>query len=464
MPILKIVQNGITKQLLFEGEKKLDELLGLSDVHVDKPCGGRGVCKKCIVLVNNKEEYVCRYVVRGDAEVVVPDSRDIVSVTGAEESEKITENLCFCLDIGTTTLALALVSLDEKRIVRTKTAPNPQREFGADVISRIEYCGKNGVKKLQSTLLAKINEMIVSFGLESVERMYVAGNTTMLHLFLGVDCSSLGVSPYTPVFLEGRRVCGSELGFDNIGEVVSLPGISAFVGADIVAGLGFVNAPTKGKYSLLIDLGTNAETVLFGENKYLCATAAAGPCFEGANISFGMSASVGAICAYKGGKWSVIGDTDPVGICATGLVDVIAELIRSGVVEKSGYMEEDFKLSDNVFVTPADIREFQLAKSAVRSAVECLLKHADISYEDVEKMYVAGGFSAKFNVENAAFLGLVPKELADRFVPVNNSSLLGTVKYACEKNGIAEIAKSAEFIDLGMDNMFSEFFFNNMSF
>lgn len=469
MPILKIVQNGITKTVAFDGEQLLGELLDRSKVHVDKPCGGRGACKKCTVLVNGKEELACRYVAREDATVVVPEHKDILSVTGAVETGTVTENMCLCLDIGTTTLALALVSLDEKKIIQTKTAPNPQRKFGADVISRIEHCSKNGADELQSTLIEKLKgmeaELFAMYGISAIGTMYVAGNTTMLHLFFGVDCSSLGVSPYAPKFLDVKTAKGADLGFDNIGEIVALPGISAFVGADIVSGLGFVEKPQAGKYSLLIDLGTNAEIVLFNREKYLCATAAAGPCFEGANISCGMSATAGAVSRYfADGTYSVIGDAVPTGICATGLMDILAALVRNETVEESGYMEEDFFLTDAVQVTPADVREFQLAKSAVRSAVECLLKNGNVAYSDIEKLYVAGGFSAQLNIENATYLGLIPKELSDRFLPINNSSLLGVVKFACEKNDLAEIAKKAEFIDLGEDNLFSELFFANMAF
>ena len=469
MPILKIVQNGITKTVVFEGEKLLGDLLGLSDMHIDKPCGGRGACKKCTVLVNGKEELACQYIVRQDAEIVIPENKDIVSVTGAEESGVVTEKLCLCLDIGTTTLALALVSLDDKRIIQTKTAPNPERAVGADVISRIEYCAENGPKELQRMLAAKLSQMVdallAEYKVASVARMYVAGNTTMLHLFFGVDCSSLGVSPYTPKFLDAKQSSGKALGLNKVGEVISLPGISAFVGADIVSGLSFVGKPSDNKYSLLIDLGTNAEIVLFGKDKYLCAAAAAGPCFEGANISSGMSASIGAVCQYKAdGSYSVIGDAEPEGICATGLVDILAELVRNGTVEESGYMEEDFVLSEKVRVTPADIREFQLAKSAVRSAIECLIGYGGVQVDDIEKMYIAGGFSAQLNIENAAYLGLVPKALTDRFVPINNASLLGTVQFACAGNDLAQIAKKAEFIDLGADNTFSELFFENMAF
>ncbi|MBQ4556833.1 MAG: DUF4445 domain-containing protein, partial [Clostridia bacterium] len=164
------------------------------------------------------------------------------------------------------------------------------------------------------------------------------------------------------------------------------------------------------------------------------------------------------------GSYSVIGDVEPEGICATGLVDIIAELVRNGTVEESGYMEEDYALSEMVKVTPADIREFQLAKSAVMSAIKCLLGHGNVTYSDIEKMYIAGGFSVQLNIENASYLGLVPKELADRFVPINNSSLLGTVRFVCEKNDLTEITEKAEFIDLGVDNTFSELFFENMVF
>lgn len=469
MPVLTVIQKGTEKRIEFEGERLLSDLLDIAHAHIDKPCGGRGACKKCTVLVDGKKELACRYTVRGDACVVLPDSKDIVSVTGATETCKTTENMCLCLDIGTTTLALALVSLDEKRMIKTRTAPNPQRNYGADVISRIEYCSKHGASELQTVLLERLYkmsaELLEELSVTRVNRMYVAGNTTMLHLFFGVDCSSLGVSPYTPVFLDERRVSGSSLGFENIGEIISLPGISAFVGADISAGLLSLEKPKNGKYSLLIDLGTNAETVLFGEGRYLCATAAAGPCFEGANISCGMSASDGAVYAYrKGGAYFVIGDVEPEGLCATGLIDVIAELVREGTVDCGGYMEDDLVISDEVKITPADIREFQLAKSAVRSAVECLIRRANIAYGDIDALYVAGGFSAKLDVENASYLGLIPRELAGRFVPVNNSSLRGTAAHACGKEGIGEIVSAAEFIDLGADKEFSELFFENMSF
>ena len=471
MPTLTIIQNNQEKKIIFEGEKKLFELLGKADVHTDMPCGGRGTCKKCTVMIENREELACRYIVNKDTTVVLPDIKDIISVTGADETSNPGKDICLCLDIGTTTLALSLISCDDGSIIKTKTATNPQRKFGADVISRIDYCMKNSPKELQKVLIEKLSDMtdglLSEYGFVSCEKMYVAGNTTMLHLFCGIDCSCLGISPYTPQFIGEKEIHGKDVGLDKITDVTLLPGISAFVGADIVSGLYFLDAPEKdGKYSLLIDLGTNAEIVLFRKGRYLCSAAAAGPCFEGANITCGMSASVGAISEYSyDGTFSVIGNQDPVGICATGLIDVIANLLRKGIIDKSGYMEDnEFFICKNVKITAKDIREFQLAKSAVRSCIDCLLSKENLTYDNIEKMYVAGGFSSQINIENAVFLGLLPRELKEKFMPVNNSCLKGLVKYALTNEKLSFITQNAEFFDIGTDDLFSRLFFENMSF
>ena len=470
MAVLTVRQQGKREDLFFEGEVLLSDLLATHGYFVPHPCGGRGTCKKCTVTLNGRSVLACRALLSSDGEVVLPDREVISSVIGGDELGYLTERTCLCLDIGTTTLALALVSLDERRIVRTVTAVNPQRAFGADVISRIDHCRKNGVVDLQSVLLKELRSMIASllssFGLTEVDRMYVAGNTTMLHLFFGVDCSSLGVSPYTPVFLVERRVSAASLGLDGIGEVISLPGISAFVGADIVAGIDYVGEPSTDQYRILLDLGTNAEIALFRADTILCTAAAAGPCFEGANISCGMSARDGAICACAAdGSVSVIGDGEPKGICATGLIDAIAEGVRREDIDETGFLEEDsMTVAGDVSLTGRDIREFQLAKSAIRAAMECLVHRAGISFDRVEGLYIAGGFSAGLNVKNATCVGLIPEELADRVKGINNASLLGTVKYACTDGQGCPDLECAEYADLSSDREFSDLFMEYMMF
>jgi uncharacterized 2Fe-2S/4Fe-4S cluster protein (DUF4445 family) len=467
---LKVIQNNEEQILEFTGSVPLRTFLIQHGYFVPHFCGGKGICRKCEVIVNGKKVLACRYVLSGDATVILPDREEISTVTGGKESGYLTENVCLCLDIGTTTLVLGLVSLDEKCIIRTVTVPNPQRAFGADVISRIEYCTKHGVGELQDALMQHVCEMVRElmdfFHLTYVERMYVAGNTTMLHLFFGADCTSLGFSPYMPTFLEKRTENASDLGIQGVGQVVSLPGISAFVGADIVAGINYVGIPEQGKYRILMDLGTNAEIALFSRDKIVCTAAAAGPCFEGANISCGMSARKGAVCAQDlDGICAVIGGGAAMGVCATGLIDVIANGLRRGFIDKTGYMEDDIlPVCDGIALTDRDVREFQLAKSAIRAATECLLKQAGVGLDDVEGLYVAGGFSVGINVKNAAFLGLIPRELEDKFQGINNASLLGMVKYASTDETLSLPLGKAEYTDLSAEALFAELFVKYMIF
>ncbi len=458
----KVIINGETKYA--KDGTLLSDLLIKSGKGVDHHCGGRGTCRKCVITVNGKEELSCQYIIKSDISVEIPQNGEIVSETGAIETGKLTENLCFSLDIGTTTLALALVSLDEGKIIKVITHTNPQCTFGADVMTRIDYCRKNGVDKLQKAVISEINSMISEFNLQSIEKLYVSGNATMLHFFFGIDCSSMGVAPYTPEFLESKTEKAENLGIIGIETVESLPSIAAFVGADIVAGLNFVGMPESNKHNLLIDLGTNAEIVLFSKKSALCTAAAAGPCFEGANISCGMSATSGAVYSYSEDKIKTISDAPAKGICGTGLVDIIAYLLDKEIIDETGYMEDDFEIAEGVCINQADIRQYQLAKSAVYSAIITLLQMKNITFDDIGKMYISGGFSAKINIENAVKTGLLPKELKNKCIAIKNSSLLGTVKYACEKNDLAIYIDNSTYVDLSANQTFSDLFIENMMF
>ena len=458
----KVIINGTTE--FANDGTLLSDVLIRSGKSVDHPCGGRGTCRKCLVTVNGKEELSCQYIIRSDITVTVKNSGKIYSETGTEETNVITDNLCYALDIGTTTLALALVSLDENKIIKVITRTNPQRTFGADIMTRIDYCSKNGVEELKKTLITEINSMISEFDLQHIGKLYVSGNATMLHLFFGIDCSAMGVAPYTPEFLESKTEKAKALGITGVETVESLPSIAAFVGADLVAGLNYIGMPKNGKHNLLIDLGTNAEIVLFSEKSALCTAAAAGPCFEGANISCGMSATDGAVYSYSVNGIKTISDAPAKGICGTGLIDIIAYLLDNKTIDETGYMEDDFEVADGVYISQADIRQFQLAKSAIYSAIIALLQAKNVSFDEIENLYISGGFSAKISIENAAKAGLFPKELTNKCIAINNSSLLGTVKYACEKNDLAVYIDKSTYVDLSSDPTFSDLFIENMMF
>ena len=445
--------------------EKLSDLLIRTGNAIPMPCGGRGSCGKCRVTVNGQPELACLYRIGSDIEVILPEKETIVSETGARTGGKETDRCALALDIGTTTLALALVSPDEGRILRVVTRPNPQRAYGADVMSRIGYCRDHGPTGLQLAVIGAVNEMRRELKAPPVETLYVAGNTTMLHLFFGADCSAMGAAPYPPVFLDEKTAPGESLGLPYIQNVIALPGAAAFVGADLTAGLNHIGLPPEGKYRLLIDLGTNAEVVLFSRGTAVCTAAAAGPCFEGANVSCGMSASPGAICAYSAQGCHTINDAPAKGVCGTGLVDVIATLLDDGTVDETGYMEcGEYELAPGVVLTQGDVRQYQLAKSAVCSAVQALVKRQGISFDAIDGLYISGGFSAKINVDNAVRTGLLPGELRDRCVAVNNSSLLGTVKYACEHNDLSVYLAPMQYVDLAADPVFSDLFIQNMTF
>lgn len=459
----KVIIDG---ELLYARDGELlSELLIRYGKSAEHPCGGRGSCKKCIVSVNGKKVLSCQYKIEADITVELSADRTIISESGADECGEITENLCFVLDLGTTTLALALVSLDSGKVIKVINRTNPQRIFGADVISRIDYCRKFGVSALFNAVTDEINLMISSFNVKLIEKLYVSGNATMLHLFFGVDCSSMGVFPYTPVFLESRIEDAEKLRLNNVKTVIALPSVATFVGADITAGLNYVGLPKKGMHSILIDLGTNAEIVLFSGDSALCTAAAAGPCFEGANISCGMSATDGAIYAFNNGKAEICGGVAAKGVCGTGLVDIIAYGLTKGIIDETGFMDrEKLEVADGVSITQADVRQYQLAKSAVFSAIITLLRMKNVELSDIEALYISGGFSAKINIENAVSTGLLPVELIKKCVAVKNSSLLGTIKFAVENNDLSGITENTSYVDLSSDAGFSQLFIENMMF
>lgn len=460
--MFKVTVNG---NLLFAEEGTLlSAVLAENGIFVEHPCGGKGLCKKCRVRVNGKDELCCAYKINSDITVEIPAQEKTEALEYSKNISIPNENLCLCLDIGTTTLELALVDNEKKEILKTLKALNPQRSMGADFISRIAYGKEKGFSPLQECVVSKINAMLLEMGVEHIEKMYVSANTVMLHMFFGENCSSLGVAPYTPVFLESRIAQAKLIGIERVSTIETLPCLSAFVGADVVAGVLFAGLPSKGKYNLLVDLGTNAELVLWSEKGGLCTSAACGPCFEGGNISCGMRATDGAISSFSEGKMSVIGNTLPKGLCASGLIDVISHLARKGRIDKSGYMAGDFSIAYGVSLTPEDVREYQTAKSAVFSAIKTLVKEAGVSFEDIENLYICGGFSQGLNIKNAVFTGLLPKELEEKCILSGNTSLSGTVKYALSKASFETDIEKIPYIELANNSFFEEEFIKNMSF
>ena len=392
------------------------------------------------------------------------------------------------VDIGTTTLGLALVDLQSAKVIGRLSMVNRQREYGADVVTRIVKAKEGGLALLGDTIRAQLGEgvgrLCREYGIEAeqVVKVAVAGNTTMLHLLLGLNCDLLGRFPFTPVTLERLSIPWKELfGGELSCEVDVLPGISTYVGADITSGLFYLNMHNSVKPEILLDIGTNGEMALVCEGRLLCTSTAAGPALEGVNITWGTGSVPGAISSvrYESGGFAVttIGGQPPVGICGSGVIEGIYRFLENGLINKTGRFQGDYASAgavlaqtargEDIIINQKDIREVQLAKSAIRSGIEVLIKRSGLRYEDISTLYVAGGFGFNIDFRSGVGIGLVPPELEDKIKVTGNSSLGGVVSYLIdpERGGAMDeiIQKSSEF-SLSEDDDFEDLFIENMSF
>jgi uncharacterized 2Fe-2S/4Fe-4S cluster protein (DUF4445 family) len=467
---------------------------------IDAPCGGRGFCEKCKVRLvrgtvlprtgspagGNKAAggtlvLACQVIPETDITVELPSQDDSVR----NEVEEVARNVetparaGIALDLGTTTLSAQLVNLDSAEALDTCSELNDQRVFGADVMSRIN-AAKNGKTGELFGLINRQTARIMGrlcgkWGIAGVEKLTVAGNTTMLHLFTNTDPSSMGELPFTPVFLETRRLDGKELSLPA-GQIRVLPSIAAFIGGDIVAGLGSLDILKGPDNSLLIDIGTNGEMALFHGGRIYCCSTAAGPALEGAEISCGMGGVTGAISriTWKEGEFSftVIGGGEPRGICGSGLIDIMALMLREGIIDETGALDEShdegLPITGNISIINRDVRQYQLAKSAILSGIKILCKNAGLGLADIETVYIAGGLGFFIDKENAVATGLLPREFLDKIAVCGNLSLRGALRcLAGEADFLAaceEIIERSVNIDLAADPAFMDEFAENMLF
>ena len=484
-----------------KGEAVLDSLVR-SGIVISAPCGGRGICGKCRVILregtvrlNESTETpkpgdffpACLGIAVTDITIELPEESAgeyIIEKTRAKKAGKKAIRAGLGLDIGTTTVQAELICLDTGESLETLSVLNAQRSFGADVMSRINAARQGKTAELFTAINKQTEDILLYFingwNLSGIELCTVSGNTTMLHLFAGVDPGSMGELPFAPVFLENRRFEGKELSL-SAGKITLLPGISAFVGADIVSGLAFLDILNSKEDSLFVDIGTNGEMALWrkAEQRFLCCSTAAGPCFEGAEISCGMTAGPGAINRINQDlSFSTIGNVPPRGICGTALIDVIAVMKQLDAIEETGaladkYLETGFPIAEGIAVSQRDIRQFQLAKSAILSGISVLCQKAGLKAKDVDAVYIAGGLGFYLNLKNAAAAGLLPPEFAIRpagkkqTAICGNTSLMGAVKSLTDDNFLQrcrEIAAKSDHVELGQDSNFVEAFADNMYF
>ena len=421
-------------------------------------------------------------------------------VVGIEEGDTADKLYGVAIDIGTTTVVCALIDMLTGKELSNASMINAQKHFGLDVLTRITYeleHKETGVEDLQKAIVDSINAMIgdcckkASVSKEHIYEISVGANCTMMHTLLGIDATPIGKAPYAPMFVGAKNIKASEIGIEGAkgARLYCLPSVSSYIGADIVAGAYVCELQKQKENVLFIDIGTNGEIVLSKGGKLLCCSCAAGPALEGMNISCGMRAAEGAIEDVKitenGIELKVIGDQAPIGICGSGILTVVKELLRVGLVRKEGAFikknkmdESDYRYpmlqmngikrefimvdgEEQLLITQGDVRQVQLAKGAILSGFIALLNKAGITMEDLDKVMIAGQFGAHLPADSLTGTGILPEEVKDKLVYVGNSSKTGAYMALMSKQvklEMEELASHMDYMELGATDNYERLF------
>jgi len=413
------------------------------------------------VLMNTMAETLRRQ--NGKVTVTLFAEDGLQELIAIEPGDSLASHFGIACDIGTTTISLRLIDCATGKTLAVESDYNGQISRGADVISRIEY-GRSAERReeLRRLVLTTVNRLIEtacrrsSISGSMVTAMSIAGNTTMVHLFLGLNARYLREHPYVPTVKHVPPMSAAECGLslNPDAKVIFSPGVGSYVGGDITAGLLCTDMIRSSEgVSLFIDIGTNGEIVI-GNAEFLMTTAcSAGPAFEGSGITYGMRAAPGAIDSFEIERncesidWTVIGDAKPAGVCGSGLISLLGELLKSGLVDRSGKFSDsvpadrrvkvggtngftlirnpDTTCGRDIVITEADIDNLIRTKAAIYSACDCMLSNAGLDFSKINKVLIAGGFGRFIDVADAVRIGLFPDIALSNFVYLGNTSLAG---------------------------------------
>ncbi|MDR1574570.1 MAG: ASKHA domain-containing protein [Treponema sp.] len=535
-------ERGVEKKTAVKAEKgqKIIEAARLGGIKIETPCNGLGLCGKCGVRGAGSGEFIlaCQEAIEKDAVYIVRDyenendSLRILSggsgfdyplepfiskrfVNGKTEiyggdkllgiEERDTGALLYGLavDIGTTTLVANLVDIARGKSLASVSALNPQAHYAQDVLGRIHFAGKgDGLSVLYKAFIEKLNLMIgdliqkTKVNPAHIYELVYSGNTTMLHLACNIDPVGLGKYPYTPAINGGCHITEKALNISPFARVYLPPVISAYVGADISSGLLVTGLEERKGSTLFIDIGTNGEMALAKDGRIAASSTAAGPAFEGMNISCGMRANAGAVESFAvnddGCVYTVIdgGKNSPkaAGICGSGLLDIAGELVRTGVIDSRGRLvppdkgnysallkermgqvdgKNAFFITKDVYLAQKDIRQIQLAKGAIRCGIELLLSRFNADAGDIDEIIIAGSFGYHLNEESLLNTGLLPPRCGGKISFAGNTSLSGAEAFllnASFRRKMKEVTARVENIELAQDAEFERAFIKYMGF
>ena len=516
------------KQIMCPPGRSVLDYLRDKGIFISAPCGGGGTCGKCRVRLAagvlpeteadraflSEDELKAGYRLACKAVPISPVRIELgadgeedffteseqESFSGSEEKKVIPDEshvFGIALDIGTTTLAAALVDLTKKKELSVKTKVNRQRSFGADVISRIEAAmqgrGEELKKIIEKDIFLLVSELTGNKPL-NIKSFVISANTAMYHFLLEKSVEGLAAWPFAPAILGGEELSVSDVFvFENDikkqlapdCKVKLIPGISAFVGGDITSGLISIDSVNVNKPFLFVDIGTNAEMALVTENDIYTASAAAGPALEGGNIRCGTGSVPGAISSVwralpgtTGGnlpetyfKFATIKNMPPAGICGTGVLEAVSEFLRAGIIDKHGtftqeYIEKGFYFTKHIALFQDDIRQVQMAKAAIRAGIDALIRASGVHSEDISELFISGGFGTYLDIKKAAHIGLIPPEFEGIAKAVGNTSLKGAVKVLLEPDAdlqAGELCKAKTF-EIANDEFFKDRYIECMDF
>ena len=408
------------------------------------------------------------------------------------------------VDIGTTTLVLYLYDLETGEKLAVDSMYNPQKEFGADVITRIQFANKSkeNAQKLQQVLVARLNQGLQDLTAEintrpdDIYRIAFAGNTTMLHTLLGFNPIDIAKSPFIPDFTEGLNLSPDLIGLDinSQAELLVLPSISGYIGADIIADLLATGVGEARENQLLIDIGTNGEVALGNNREIYTCSVAAGPSFEGSNISSGMAALDGAAERFEireeGFDYKTINAAEPRGICGSGLLDLVAGFLKIGLINPKGKFNDKEKMPEfwqkrfnkdkkeivifseeeaenKISLTQKDIRQLQLAKGAIRAGIEVLAARLEIKLAEINQVYLVGGFANYLDPDNTILIGMLPEVFAGKILQFGNGSGAGASLYLLDRDLetiVEDLKERIKYIELSKDADFQEKFIEELNF
>ena len=526
-----IFRDGQTREAELVAGRTILSYLQELGIEIDASCAGEGKCGQCIVEVDappdalsavtdserkfikaENQRLACQArILRTDKQIYVrvPKSGYYILESGEyrwipiepfvhREGERVFYNSTYmgeytgalygiAIDIGTTTLAAYLVDLETGRVVSVSSRQNPQTKYGNNVISRIEYA-RQGHDILVREIRTAVNEMIANMSevaktKENIYELVIVGNPVMRDLFFGFSVESLGKSPYEPESTEPVVATAKELQLTANPEarVYGLPLIGSFVGADALAVVLATEMYLSKGICLALDVGTNTEIVLGNRERLIATSAASGPAFEGASISCGVGAVQGAIKEVRivdgNIEYKTIGDAPPVGICGSGLIDVLAELLEHGMIDGRGKFTftgdegegegKELRIADGIKLLETDIDQLNLAKTAIAVGVRVLLEKYGISFDDIELLLLAGGFVNFANTDNAIRIGLLPPIAREKVKKVGNAALEGARQALVSKRKRSEaekVAKRIEHIKLEEEQDFMEKFVSELYF